>query len=80
MFFKINTWGEESFLEKLEELFLPGCETISRQVKGGVLISDLTDYTEKQVADVAFRDVYMPWNRTFEISFSIDVEPLIPVA
>lgn len=66
--------------EKLEELFLPGCEAISQQVKGGALISDLKDYTEKQVAGVAFRDVYMPWNRTFEISFSIDVEPLIPVA
>jgi len=74
--------GEERELiqKKLEELFLPGCIAMGDNLNGTTLISDLRTYTEKTVGEVTFSDVYMPWNRTFEISFTVTVEPLMPAA
>lgn len=66
--------------EKLEELFLPGCEAMGVNLQGTAVISDLNTYTEKTINAVTFTDVYMPWNRTFEISFAIQVEALTPAA
>lgn len=70
----------EQIQKKLEELFLPGCTTVSGNLRDTTMISDLRTYREKKVGNVDFSDVYMPWNRTFEISFTITVDPLIPVA
>ena len=74
--------GEDRQLiqQKLEELFLPGCEVMGGNLEGTAVISDLMDYTEKTVGAVTYSDVYMPWNRTFEISFTVTVAPLTPAA
>ena len=66
----------ELIQKKLEELFLPGCVAMGNNLTGTTVISDLRTYTEKTVGSVAFSDVYMPWNRTFEISFTVTVAPL----
>ena len=44
------------------------------------MITSLRPYQEKEIAGVAFRDFYLPWHRTFELSFTVDVEPLRPVS
>lgn len=59
---------------KLEDIFLPQCEEISENLEGSCMITSLEPYAEKEVGTVCIRDVYFPWNRTFEISFTIDVE------
>ena len=64
----------------LEQLFFGECVRISEALEGGNLISDLENYTEKTVSGVSFSEVYMPWNRTFEISFAIDAKLLDLVA
>ena len=64
----------------LEQLFFGECVRISEALEGGNLISDLENYTEKMVSGVSFSEVYMPWNRTFEISFTIDADVLNLVA
>lgn len=63
----------------LEQLFFTECERISAALEGGRLPTDL-DGGMKQVSGVTFSEVYMPWNRTFEISFTIGVESLTEVA
>ena len=63
---------------KLEKLFLPRCDGVLNNLRGTRLISSLAPYEEKQINDVVIRDVYFPWNRTFELSFTIDVGPLSP--
>lgn len=62
----------------LEQLFFGECVRISEALEGGRLISELNPVNEKTVHGVSFSEVYMPWNRTFEISFTIDVESLLP--
>lgn len=65
----------------LEQLFFGDCVQTSEALEGGLLISELQPVSEKTVHGVTFSEVYMPWNRTFEISFTIDVESLLtPVA
>ena len=65
----------------LEQLFFGECVRISEALEGGRLISELNPVNEKTVHGVSFSEVYMPWNRTFEISFTIDVESLLtPIA
>lgn len=65
--------------DKLEKLFLPRCDGVLDNLRGTRLITSLTPYEEKEITGVSIRDVYFPWNRTFELSFTIDVEPLMPV-
>lgn len=64
---------------RLERLFLPRCGGVLDNLEGSRLISSLAPYEEKEIGGVSIRDVYFPWNRTFELSFSIDVDPLTPV-
>lgn len=64
--------------EKLEALFRTDCENTRNSLIGSTLMTDLSGGT-MEVTEVAFRDVYLPWDRTFEISFSIDAE-LSPTA
>lgn len=61
----------------LEQLFFTECQRVSAALEGGRLPTDLTGGA-KRVSGVAFSEVYMPWNRTFEISFTIDVASLTP--
>lgn len=60
----------------LEQLFFRECERVSAALEGGKLLSDLDPVNEKMVSNVCFSEVYMPWNRTFEISFTIDADVL----
>lgn len=59
----------------LEEQFFGECERVSAALEGGRVMSDLRG-GEKEVGGVEFSSVYMPWNRTFEISFTIGVAEL----
>ena len=62
----------------LERRFLPLCGKVTENLRGSYLITSLSPYEEKEISGVSIRDVYFPWHRTFELSFTIDVEPLIP--
>lgn len=64
---------------KLERMLLPGCETVCDALRGTHVITSLAPYTEKQITNLSITDVYFPWNRTFEISFTIHVSPLAEV-
>lgn len=59
--------------DKLEDTFLPLSEKVSENLEGGRVITSLEPYAEEEAGSVCIRDVYFPWNRTFEISFTIDV-------
>ena len=61
----------ELIQEKLNALFLSACEPVIRNLEGGALITSLAPYTEKQISTVAISDIYFPWNRTFELSFTV---------
>lgn len=60
----------------LEQLFFGECVRISEALEGCRVVSELEPWNEKVVSNVVFSEVYMPWNRTFEISFTIDAELL----
>ena len=58
---------------KLEDLFLPACEEmVCSNLRGGRVITSLAPYADREITDVTISDVYFPWNRTFEIAFTID--------
>ena len=57
---------------KLEDLFLPACEEmVCSNLRGGRVITSLAPYADREITDVTISDVYFPWNRTFEIAFTI---------
>ena len=60
----------------LEQLFFGECVRISEALEGCRVVSELEPWNEKVVSNVSFSEVYMPWNRTFEISFTIDADVL----
>ena len=64
----------------LEQLFFGECVRISEALEGCRVVSELEPWNEKVVSNVSFSEVYMPWNRTFEISFAIDAKLLDLVA
>lgn len=74
-----NRVTDKLIQRKLEKLFLPRCGGVLDNLRGTRLITSLTPYEEKEITSVTIRDVYFPWNRTFELSFTIDVDPLVPV-
>lgn len=71
-----NQTTDKLIQRKLEALFLPGCETVCENLRGTRLVTSLAPYAEKTVTDLSITDVYFPWNRTFELSFTINVSPL----
>lgn len=71
-----NRIKDKLIRRKLEKLFLPGCEEVCANLEGTELISSLFPYEEKTVTEVSITDVYFPWNRTFELSFTVHVGPL----
>lgn len=73
----LPNWVTDKLIQqKLEALFLPGCETVCENLRGTRLVTSLAPYAEKTVTDLSITDVYFPWNRTFELSFTINVSPL----
>lgn len=71
-----NRITDKLIRRKLEKLFLPGCEAVCDNLRGTRLITSLSPYEEKGIGDLSITDVYFPWNRTFELSFTINVSPL----
>lgn len=63
-------------LERLAALFEKDCEWVENNLLGTELMTDLSPLGTMAVTEVNIRDVYFPWNRTFEISFSIDAQGL----
>ena len=58
---------------KLEDLFLPACEEmVCSRLRGGRVITSLAPYADREITGLTISDVYFPWNRTFEIAFTID--------
>lgn len=74
-----NLIHDKLIRNKLEGLFLPGCEIVCGNLRGSRLITSLAPYEEKQITDLSITDVYFPWNRTFELSFTVNVSPLAAV-
>ncbi len=61
----------EKITAKLEELMGIYGEPILDNLKNGAVLCGLEPWEARQVEDVSVSDFYMPWSRTFEISFSI---------
>ncbi|MGM9663149.1 MAG: DUF4127 family protein [Oscillospiraceae bacterium] len=66
----------ELIQEKLNELFFAACAPIGENLSGDSVLTSLRPAAEKQVSSVRFSDVYFPWGRTFEVSFTVEVGPL----
>lgn len=60
----------------LEQLFFGECVRISEALEGCCVVSEIDPWNEKGVSNVTFSEVYMPWNRSFEISFTVDADVL----
>lgn len=60
--------------DKLESTFLSRCEKIFENLESGRMITSIDPYTEKEVGSISIHDVYFPWNRTFELTFTVDVK------
>ncbi|MBR4870116.1 MAG: DUF4127 family protein, partial [Oscillospiraceae bacterium] len=57
--------------EILEEKSGALCENLT----GSRILTSLAPLEEKEVGGVSITDAYLPWNRTFEVSCTITVEP-----
>ena len=64
---------ERKIQTRLEETFLPRCGKVLENLEGSRMIVSLSPLREKEIGTVDIRDPYFPWNRTFELSFTIDV-------
>lgn len=65
---------------RLEELFLPQCELVEKNLTGSSVITSLSPLETREITGVTIHDPYFPWNRTFELSFTIDVTLAAPAA
>lgn len=65
---------------RLEKLFLPQCRLVEENLTGSGVVTSLSPWTEREITGVTIRDPYFPWNRTFELSFTVDVELQPPAA
>ncbi len=61
----------ELIQEKLNELFFAACAPVQENLAGGTVISSLRPFRTELVEQVELSDVYFPWGRTFEISFTV---------
>ncbi|MBQ9493985.1 MAG: DUF4127 family protein [Oscillibacter sp.] len=68
-----NTPHRERIEQKLTELFAPECQKVRDNLQDTALLCALMPWSTKKVRTVSFHDYRLPWNRTFELSFTIDV-------
>ncbi len=58
---------------KVEEILTEKSAPLCENLTGGSVISSLAPYEEKTAGAVRITEGYLPWNRTFEVSCTIDV-------
>lgn len=61
-------------LEKLNGLFRAACAPVEENLSGGRVLSSLAPCCAERVGSVRVSDAGFPWGRTFEISFTVQVE------
>lgn len=61
-------------LEKLNSLFRVACAPVEENLSGGRVLSSLAPRCAERVGSVRVSDAGFPWGRTFEISFTVQVE------
>lgn len=66
--------NSELIQEKLNELFFAACVPVQENLIGGSVITSLRPLDTAAVEALDISDVYFPWGRTFEISFTIRVK------
>ena len=71
--------SKQKIYRQLTTLFQKDCDRVESSLIGGTLLTNLNPVEHMRVADVQIQNVSFPWNRTFEISFTIDaaLEPAI---
>lgn len=57
---------------KLAELFAPECRKVCDNLRNTELLRGLSPWDTRKVRTVSIRDYRFPWNRTFELTFTID--------
>ncbi|MBQ9618568.1 MAG: DUF4127 family protein [Oscillibacter sp.] len=57
---------------KLAELFAPECRKVCDNLRNTDLLRGLSPWGTRKVHTVSIRDYRFPWNRTFELTFTID--------
>lgn len=58
---------------KLEALFAPECRKVCANLRRSALLINLDPWEEREISSVSITDPVFPWERTFEISFSVRV-------
>lgn len=58
---------------KLPELFAPECQKVCDNLRNTELLCGLSPWATRKIESVSIRDYLFPWNRTFELSFTVDV-------
>ena len=65
----MNRYGIEA---ELEQLFRPECDAVCKNLSGSGLLTGISPRRVITVDHVAVADPCLPWNRTFELSFTIE--------
>lgn len=73
-----NALRDPLIRSRLDKLFAPECALVEENLTGGHVLTSLDPWQEREITGVHIRDYYFPWNRTFELSFTVDVDPLGP--
>ncbi len=58
---------------ELSELFTPECQKVCDNLRNTELLCGLSPWATRKIESVSIRDYLFPWNRTFELSFTVDV-------
>ena len=64
--------AELRILRKLETLFRPDLDRVCENLRGSRLLTGVDPWEEREVGDVTVTDLYFPWNRTFEVAFTVE--------
>lgn len=68
-----NEGDKTAILNKTAELMNYYGAPLLENLRGGDVICSLEPFETRQIESLAISDYYMPWDRSFEISFNIDV-------
>ena len=68
-----SDYALESIRRKLELLFAPECRKVCANLRRDALLSNLDPWEEQKIISISIAEPYFPWERTFEISFAVQV-------